>query len=34
MVDPKTPITEAFPIADDVLRQGIGGISDPITKSW
>ncbi len=32
MVDPKTPITEAFRIADDVLRQGIGGISDLITK--
>ena len=32
LVDPKTPITEAFRIADDVLRQGIGGISDLITK--
>ena len=32
MVDPKTPITEAFQIADDVLRQGIAGISDLITK--
>ncbi|MCC6314931.1 MAG: cell division protein FtsZ [Thermomicrobiales bacterium] len=32
MVDPKTTITEAFKIADDVLRQGIGGISDLITK--
>jgi cell division protein FtsZ len=32
MVDPKTPITEAFRLADDVLRQGIGGISDLITK--
>lgn len=32
MVDPKTPITEAFRIADDVLRQGIAGISDLITK--
>jgi len=32
MVDPKTSITEAFKIADDVLRQGIGGISDLITK--
>src|SRR3954447_1133597 len=32
MVDPKTRITEAFRIADDVLRQGIGGISDLITK--
>ena len=32
MVDPKTTITEAFQMADDVLRQGIGGISDLITK--
>jgi cell division protein FtsZ len=32
MVDPKTTITDAFKIADDVLRQGIGGISDLITK--
>ncbi|MGI8477074.1 MAG: cell division protein FtsZ [Thermomicrobiales bacterium] len=32
MVDPKKPITEAFRIADDVLRQGIAGISDLITK--
>jgi cell division protein FtsZ len=32
MVDPKTPITEAFRYADDVLRQGIAGISDLITK--
>ncbi|MDP9357049.1 MAG: cell division protein FtsZ [Chloroflexota bacterium] len=32
MVDPKTPITEAFQIADDVLRQGISGISDLIIK--
>jgi cell division protein FtsZ len=32
MVDPKTTVTEAFKIADDVLRQGIGGISDLITK--
>jgi len=32
MVDPKTTITDAFRMADDVLRQGIGGISDLITK--
>ncbi|HEU5431909.1 MAG TPA: cell division protein FtsZ [Thermomicrobiales bacterium] len=32
MVDPKTPITDAFRLADEVLRQGIGGISDLITK--
>src|SRR5690606_3281446 len=28
IVDPKTPFSEAFRIADDVLRQGIQGISD------
>ncbi|MCX2727298.1 cell division protein FtsZ [Thermomicrobium sp. 4228-Ro] len=32
MVDPKTPFSEAFRIADDVLRQGIQGISDLITR--
>jgi cell division protein FtsZ len=32
MVDAKTSIEEAFGLADDVLRQGIGGISDLITK--
>jgi cell division protein FtsZ len=32
IVDPKTPITEAFLLADDVLRQGVQGISDLITK--
>ena len=32
MVDPKTTINEAFQMADDVLRQGIAGISDLITK--
>jgi len=32
MVDPRTPLTEAFQMADDVLRQGIAGISDLITK--
>ncbi len=32
MVDPKTPITEAFRFADDVLRQGIQGISELITE--
>ena len=30
VVDKKTPITEAFRIADDVLRQGVQGISDLI----
>ncbi|WP_038040293.1 cell division protein FtsZ [Thermorudis peleae] len=32
LVDPKTPFSEAFRIADDVLRQGIQGISELITK--
>ena len=32
MVDPKTTVTEAFQIADDVLRQGIAGISGLIIK--
>ncbi|RIK40377.1 MAG: cell division protein FtsZ [Chloroflexi bacterium] len=32
LVDPKTPFAEAFRIADDVLRQGIQGISDLIVK--
>lgn len=32
LVDPRTPLTEAFQMADDVLRQGIAGISDLITK--
>ncbi|MBN1698358.1 MAG: cell division protein FtsZ [Spirochaetales bacterium] len=32
IVDRKTPIKEAFRIADDVLRQGVQGISDLITS--
>lgn len=32
IVDPKTSIEEAFQIADEVLHQGIAGISDLITK--
>jgi cell division protein FtsZ len=32
MVDPKTSISDAFQIADEVLHQGIAGISDLITK--
>lgn len=32
IVDKKTPIKEAFLLADDVLRQGVQGISDLITK--
>ncbi len=31
IIDKKTPITEAFTVVDDVLRQGIQGISDLIT---
>jgi cell division protein FtsZ len=31
IIDKKTPLTEAFTIVDDVLRQGIQGISDLIT---
>lgn len=30
LVDKKTPITQAFSLADDVLRQGVKGISDLI----
>lgn len=32
VVDKKTPIKQAFKIADDVLRQGVQGISDLITQ--
>jgi len=32
VVDKKTPITQAFSLADDVLRQGVKGISDLIAK--
>lgn len=32
IVDRKTPITQAFLLADDVLRQAVQGISDLITK--
>ena len=31
IIDKKTPLTEAFGVADDVLRQGIQGISELIT---
>lgn len=31
IIDKKTPITEAFAVVDDVLRQGVQGISDLIT---
>ena len=30
-VDAAMPVTEAFRVADDVLRQGVRGISDIIT---
>ncbi|CAA0829668.1 Cell division protein FtsZ homolog 2-1-chloroplastic [Striga hermonthica] len=30
-VSPTTPVTEAFNLADDILRQGVRGISDIIT---
>ena len=29
-VSPSTPVTEAFNLADDILRQGVRGISDII----
>ena len=32
-VDAAMPVTEAFRVADDVLRQGVRGISDIITVS-
>lgn len=31
-IDPKTPLLETFKIADDVLRQGVQGISELITE--
>ncbi len=33
LIDKKTPISEAFRVVDDVLRQGIQGISDLVTVS-
>ncbi len=33
IVDKKTPIKKAFVIADDILRQGVQGISDVITTA-
>ncbi|CAH9071682.1 unnamed protein product [Cuscuta epithymum] len=33
VVSPSTPVTEAFNLADDILRQGVRGISDIITVS-
>ena len=31
-IDPRTPLLESFKIADDVLRQGVQGISELITE--
>lgn len=31
-VDPRTSLTDTFKIADDVLRQGVQGISELITE--
>ena len=31
-IDPRTPLTETFRVADDVLRQGVQGISELITE--
>lgn len=33
-MDSNVPIKDAFKIADDVLRQGVKGISEIITVSW
>lgn len=32
IIDKKTPITDAFTVVDDVLRQGVQGIADLITQ--
>jgi cell division protein FtsZ len=32
-IDRQTPLVEAFKVADDVLRQGVQGISDLITST-
>lgn len=32
IIDRRTPVTEAFSIVDDILRQGVQGISDLITR--
>ena len=31
-IDPRTPLKEAFRVADDILRQGVQGISELITE--
>ncbi|MCC6627328.1 MAG: cell division protein FtsZ [Chloroflexi bacterium] len=33
LIDPTTPMLEAFRLADDVLRQGIQGITELVTKA-
>src|SRR5918912_456832 len=33
VVEKKTPVREAFRIADDILRQGVQGITDTITRT-
>ena len=33
VIDKKTPLNEAFTVADDILRQGVQGISDLITTT-
>lgn len=33
-IDRRTPLLETFKIADDVLRQGVQGISELITGAW
>lgn len=32
-IDPRTPLIESFKIADDILRQGVQGISELITEN-
>jgi cell division protein FtsZ len=34
IADEQMPLTDSFRLADDVLRQGVQGISDIITVSW
>lgn len=34
IIDKKTPLIEAFHVADEILKQGIQGVSDLITHPW
>lgn len=34
IIDKKTPITEAFHVADEILKQGVQWVSDLITHPW